>query len=210
MSYLPKVIFIDWNGTISHSRFWEHLEDPSHPNNSYFKPVTESLFVKHRSIISDWMLSKLTIEDICKLIAEDTNLDYEIILKEFIESCQNMKYISDELPDLIRKLQSKGIKCVIATDNMDSFDRFTVPSMNLTELFDGILNSYSLKSFKYNVVDKELPFFEEYLSDNNLKYSNVVLIDDSIDRAGFYEANGFKIINVNKDYTLIEVLKSFL
>lgn len=207
---MTKVIFIDWNGTISYSRFWEQLEDSTHPNHSYFKPLTESLFVKSRSIISEWMLAKLTTEDICKVIADDTGLDYQIILDELIESCKNMKFLSDELEGLIKQLQSKGIKCVIATDNMDTFDRWTIDAMDLRNIFDDILNSYKLGSFKYNSVENKLPFFNKYLSDNNLNYSDVVLIDDSVDKTGFYKTNGFKIINVNKDYTLIDALKSFL
>lgn len=206
----PKVIFIDWNGTISYSRFWEQLEDTSHPHHSYFQPLTESLFTKNKPIIADWMLAKFKAEDICKVIADDTKLNYHVIFDELMKSCRTMKFLSGELERLIRGLQSKQMKCVIATDNMDTFDRWTVESMNLRTLFDDILNSYSIGSFKYMVEDNSLPFFNKYLKDNYLNYSDVVLIDDSIDKTGFYQENGFRIINVNKDYTLIDALKSFL
>lgn len=28
-----KTVFIDWNGTLSDSKFWGHLEDKTHPKH---------------------------------------------------------------------------------------------------------------------------------------------------------------------------------
>ncbi len=74
-------------------------------------------------------------------------------------------------------------KCVIATDNMDTFTRFTVPALRLSEHFDGILNSFERGVLKQDIDEQNpdrIPFFDEYLREYNLQCEDVVLTDDCI------------------------------
>ncbi|MCR4323171.1 MAG: HAD family hydrolase, partial [Candidatus Azambacteria bacterium] len=122
-------------------------------------------------------------------------------------SCQNMSYAFDGLLKIIQDLRKSGIKCVIATDNMDTFRRWTIPGMNLKKYFDDFLISNELKNMKFDIDRKNniIPFFDSYLKENNLNYGDVALIDDCIDD-GFYGENGFDILQTNSPESLKMIL----
>ncbi len=83
---------------------------------------------------------------------------------------------------LINQLRATGTKVVLATDNMDSFVRWTIPALGLTNYFDDILDSFSLKALKRDFDEQgNSRFFSGYLSKNNLLPTDCVLIDDSPD-----------------------------
>lgn len=207
---MPKVIFIDWNKTLSNSRFWEQLENPEHKHNLIHEKIIKSLFVENKDLVNPWMQGKLTAEDICKIISENTGIEDEIIFEELAESARNMKFASEEIPDLIKKLRSKGIKVVIATDNMDTFIRFTVKSMNLEVLFDEILNSYELKAVKGDFKDGKSLFFDDFIKRNNLSYAETVLLDDSTSNSDPLTQLGMQTVQITSPEDLIYNLKKYL
>lgn len=209
MTQTPKAIFIDWNKTLSNSLFWEHLQDINHQNNKYLEKIEKSMFQNNRHLINPWMRGEHTSEDVAKILSEDSGVDQEIILKELAESCKQMKYVADEIPELINKIKAKGIKAVIATDNMDTFERFTIPAMKLEELFDDFLISHSLRLLKGDLQENSIPFFDEYLNKHNLTYRDTVLLDDCIDETGTYDKLGLKIIQITSPEKLINVLKEY-
>ena len=98
---------------------------------------------------------------------------------------------------------------VVATDNMDTFRRFTIPRMGLEKIFDDFLLSCELGCFKYDVSCLRLPFFDNYLKKKNLNYQEVVLIDDSLEKSGIFEKLGFKIEYVNKKNSLVDLLTKY-
>lgn len=209
MTQTPKAIFIDWNKTLSNSLFWEHLQDTNHPNNKHLEAIEKSMFQNNRHLINSWMRGEHTFEDVTKILSEDSGVNQEIILNELAESCRQMKYVSEEIPELINKIKDKGIKVVIATDNMDTFERFTIPAMKLEELFDDFLISHSLKLLKGDLQENSIPFFDEYLNKHNLTYQDTVLLDDCIDDTGTYDKLGLQIIQITSPEKLVDVLKEY-
>lgn len=193
-----KTIFIDWNGTISGSKFWWHLEDTNHPNNHLFSKIESTLFGELRPTLKPWMRGQMTTEEVLTQISEKAGLKYNVVLDEFIKSCKTMKLATDKLTDLVKKLQSSKTKVVIATDNMDSFIRWTVPAHKLDKMFDDILDSYSLKAMKGDFDEKgKNLFFAEYLKKHNIKPGESTLIDDSEDKDN-------KITDIGIEYRKIE------
>ena len=190
-----KVLFIDWNNTLSISRFWEQLESPTHALHHIRAPVAESLFSKQaplKHLLLPWMRVEYVTEQIVQRVADHTKIDYLTLLTEFILSCEHMRFVSEEVPDLITKIRNKGVKVVIATDNMDSFDRWTAPAMKIHKLFDEILNSHALKGVKTDKDSRgKSVFFDQFLQKHNLKFGESVLIDDSSN--GIEDINGFGI-----------------
>ncbi|MAG59732.1 hypothetical protein CMO96_03005 [Candidatus Woesebacteria bacterium] len=94
-----------------------------------------------------------------------------------------MKLVSEEIPTLVKKLRGKKVKVVIATDNMDSFTRWTAPALNLKPIFDEILSSHELKVTKSAFgKNGESLFFKDYFRKNNIKPQETVLIDDGEDK----------------------------
>ena len=67
---------------------------------------------------------------------------------------------------------------MIATDNYDVFDKWTVPALSLDNLFDDILNSYNLKALKPELeINDFSPFFSKYLKDHNV--NKALWLDDN-------------------------------
>ena len=155
------------------------------------------------------MRGEHTSENIVKILSEDSGVAQDIILNELAESCRQMKYVSEEIPELINKIKNKGIKVVIATDNMDTFERFTIPSMEIGNLFDDFLISCKLKVLKEDIQEDSIPFFDNYLNKYNLSYQDAVLLDDCIDTTGVYNKLGFQIIEITSSNKLIEILKEY-
>jgi len=209
MHNLPKVIFIDWNKTLSDSFFWWHLQNVMHPHNKHLEAIEKSMFQKNRHLINPWMRGEYTLEDIVKILSDDSGVSQDIILNELVESCRQMQYVSEEIPELINKIRNKGIKMVIATDNMDTFERFTVPSMRLKDIFDDFLISHSLRVLKGDVQENSIPFFDGYLNKNNLTYMETVLLDDCADYTGVYDRLGLQIIQIISPEKLVNVLKEY-
>lgn len=206
-----KVIFIDWNKTLSYSLFWEHLQDSSHPNHHQLPVIEKWLFVDNRDAINPWMRGELSVEDIVGKMSRDTNIDHDILLSELQRSCEEMRYCIDNLENIVEQIRANGIKVVIATDNMDTFSRFTVPAMRLDAIFDGILNSYTIGHLKDDEQpDNSIQFFDEYLAKHGWGYTDAILLDDSPDKNGKYRRLGFERVLIDSPMTLERELKRFV
>lgn len=202
-----KIVFIDWNRTLSYSLFWEHLNDGGHPNNKYHKDIVQWLFVDNKDLINPWMRGTITVDEIIRRMSEDTLIDRSLIHDELELSCKNMSLCSPDLENLIKDLRSQGITVVIATDNMDTFRKYTVPALKLNKLFDDILISSELGALKD---DKEpsnsIGFFDDYLSQKGLGYEDAVLLDDSPDSSGKYARLGFERVLIDSPTKLLSTL----
>lgn len=206
-----KVVFIDWNKTLSYSLFWEHLQDKNHPNHQHLPAIEKWLFVDNRNIIDPWMRGEFSAEDIVGKMSQDTGIDSNMILGELRRSCEEMRYCIDNLEDIIGRLQASGIKVVIATDNMDTFSRFTIPAMRLDAIFDGILSSYDIGCLKDDDhPDDSIPFFEEYLAKRGWNYADAILLDDSPDKRGKYKRLGFERVLIDSPKSLRVELERFV
>lgn len=203
-----KTIFFDWNKTLSNSLFWDNLRDPNHERHDWHKNIINFVFVENKSLINDWMVAKFDEKYIAKIISERFGYSEKLILEDLAESCRNMQLVSDEVLELINGLRKKGIKCAIATDNMDTFAKHTKPAMKLDKYFDDFLVSFDKRILKFDVTNDLIPFFDEYLKNNNLSYGDVVLIDDCVDKSGVYKKIGFDIIQISDSDDFIKKLRN--
>ncbi|NCC19802.1 hypothetical protein EOM33_01945 [Candidatus Saccharibacteria bacterium] len=207
---MKKVVFIDWSGTLSYSIFWEHLQDTRHPNHKHFPSIRKWLFTDNRDIINPWMRGDLSVDDVIGRMSQDVGINRVLIMDELRRSCEEMRFSVENLENIIVTIQKRGVKVVIATDNMDTFSRFTVPTMQLNKIFDEILNSYDIGHLK----DDELPtdsilFFDKYLKMNGWGYDDAVLLDNSPDKSGKYRRLGFERILIDSPETLKAELEKF-
>ena len=202
-----QTIFFDWNKTLSNSLFWEQLGNPEHERHGWNADISRYLFQENRHLISEWMKGMIDARQIAEKISSRYGYSSDILLEDLIESCRNMKFVSDEVLPLIQKLRGSGVQCVIATDNMDTFMKYTVPGMELERYFDGFLSSFDLKRFKYDTEAESIPFFDNYLQQYGLSYADVILIDDSPDTSGVYERLGFDILQIADDDDFVNKLR---
>lgn len=104
----PHCIFIDWHGTLSHSLFWEQLQDKNHLYAPY-SPLIQRWLAQNKDIIKHWMRGHYSSEEISVLIGKSVNIDPEIIMGELKESCEKMRFCSDEIPKLVYRIRSNTI-----------------------------------------------------------------------------------------------------
>ena len=205
-----KTIFFDWNKTLSNSLFWEQLSHAEHERHAWNGNISSYLFKENKHLVSDWMKGLIDAEGIVEKISAQYEYPVDILLEDLAESCRSMNLVSDEILPLVQMLRESGTKCVIATDNMDTFMRYTVPALELEKYFDDILVSFDKGLFKFDVKDGVTPFFDGYLTENNLSYRDVALIDDCFDKSGTYERRGFDILQVFSPDDFVEKLKQLI
>jgi len=207
-----KVIFFDWNLTLSMSRFWQQLEHIEHPHHDWHQRIIDVLFSK-KKMISQWMRGDIDVSEVVNYISNKTGYNKNNIKNYLIESCEQMQLVDSSILDLVKKLRSKGIFCVIATDNMDVFSLYTVPALKLDNYFDDIINSFDKKILKYDFVNNDssdISFFNDYLKNKDISYDQAVLIDDSPDESGLYKKNGFDIKLVKDKNDIISFLQKMI
>lgn len=199
-----KTIFLDWNGTISSSKFWGHLEKSNKKEDKLkFKKIEDSLFGNHRDMLKPWMTGEIKSEDIISVIAKDTKINFKTLYNDFMYSCIKMEFCSNDLLKLVSNFRKNGVKVVIATDNMDSFSRWTYPSLGLYNYFDGFLNSHDIKAMKGHSDEKGRSlFFREYLESAGLKPGESALIDDSEDKDNIISSFGVNYIKIEPNVGL--------
>ena len=130
-----RTLFLDFHGTICHDPFWRGLDSFS------FQRVQHSLFEANASLVNDWMRGKYTAEEITELVAKWTGLAFDHLWQAFVHDCKSM-HVDPEILAVIQSLKNR-YRIVLITDNMDSFDRFTVPTLGLNAVFDVIVNSFN-------------------------------------------------------------------
>ena len=203
-----QAVFIDWHLTLSKSVFWEHMTTA---NPERYESLRKSLFVSLRQHHAGWMRGAWTSEQIMALVAQNTKLSYDFVFAEFVRSCQIMQFIAPEVPGLVAELRRRGVSVVIATDNMDSFSRFTVPAMGLSEMFDDVLNSFNLKALKEDIdTSGRSLFFHDYLRLQDLAPEQCVLIDDCESTLEVAQRIGIGCRLVTAEHTLVHRLHDLL
>lgn len=160
-----KTLFVDFHGTICHDPFWRSLDSDG------FGRVQQTVFEADPFLVNDWMRGKYSSEQINELVAERTGLPYDRLWQTFVRDCKSMHIA----PDLLTQITAlrKAYSVILISDNMDCFDRFTVPALHLDTVFDGIVNSFSEGRLK---TDGGGANFMRHLTG---EISDAVLIDDS-------------------------------
>ncbi len=197
-----NILFIDFNGVISYKNFWFSLENKDNELSSYLDKIETYLFKNNIQIIKDWMIGKYTSEQIHYTLSKQIDIKYEKILQTFIEDCKKLD-ISNKILDKLSELRS-SYHCILITDNMDSFDRFTLPSNpQLTQSFDKIYNSFSFKRLK---ADNSGAWFKEIMREYHAEVGNCILIDDSNSNCKAFEALGGQSYRTKTEQEVLDVL----
>lgn len=187
-----NIVFIDFNGVISCDKFWKSLEDEEHELHKFKEGIETFLFRDNKPMLLDWMIGKYTSEDVHKMISDKLKMPYDAFFATFQEDCANID-ISEKILKEADKLK-RYYKVILATDNMDSFDRFSLPKNPLmTESFDEIDNSYNTKIFKTSDNGK---YFLRKIAEAGAVISNCILIDDSEKNCNMFRSLGGMAFNV--------------
>lgn len=193
-----SIIFIDWDGTLSTGRFWER-------SPALFEKAQKIFFQNNNHLVVEWMLGKKTSEDICQWLAQKTSVEYETFLNGLIESCEKMEML-EEAAETIACLKRDAF-VVLATDNMDCFNRFTAPAKRLNEIFDEVINSSFTGRMKN---DEDGRTFTEYARSKSIPPTRCYLIDDSRKTCDLFNAIGGTAFHVNGKEHAIGCLRGIM
>ena len=205
---MAKAILLDWDKTLCVSRFWEHWQQlyPVH-----HETVQQRLFKENRALVHDWMRGKYRSEDIAQFLSSHLHAQPKDILSELQESCRGMKLIAPKILDYVAVARTRGIWVAIATDNMDTFSRWTVPALNLRSHFDRIINSADIGALKKDLSPSgSLNFFQSFFNDFGLQPSDCVLIDDGHTLGGIVEQVGMQYRLVDDQHTALNHMRALL
>lgn len=170
---MKPALLIDFDGTLCHDRFWRSLDADSLEKIRIFE-------FGPTGTADAWMRGEYTSEDVNQRIAEEIGMPYEELWQIFVENCSTMQ-VSSQVLKKIEALRDR-YQTVLLTDNMDSFDLFTVPALKLDTYFDSIVNSYSEKKGKSDndgelmreVLERlEAPLKASFLLDNSASTCNL-------------------------------------
>jgi len=200
-----KVVFVDWDGTLSKSKFWGRWAGAPR-----YQRIQETLFRDGRSLVRDWMRGRISYEEILRYVEGKTGIPYNALEDELRYSSENMSYIDPSVIEQVQELRNNGVKVIIATDNMDTFQRWTVPALELDILFDAILTSNAQGALKTDFKsDGTSMFFSRYFLPGGVDPAETVLIDDSSDTK-VLEGTGMDFLHVTDDAPLTHHLASIL
>ena len=172
-----RVVFVDWAKTLSTSLFWQ--QRPGCRLSPADSARVESYVFSRAELTRQWMLETVAAEDVCTSAAGSLGLAVADLLADLEHSCRSMEFDDPASLDVLRAIREQGTRVVLATDNMDTFYRWTVPALHLRGIFDAILDSASLRALKGDLVRGQSPFFGPWLSDHGIVPSEAVLVDDS-------------------------------
>jgi FMN phosphatase YigB (HAD superfamily) len=172
-----RVVFVDWASTLSTSLFWQ--QSPGSRLSAADSARVESYVFGHPALVRQWMRGTVAAEDICTLAAGSLGLAAADLLADLELSCRGFEFYDPAAVDVLRAIRERGIKVVLATDNMDTLTRWTAPALRLGDMFDAILNSASLGALKNDLVDGQSPFFGPWLDSEQAAPSETVLVDNS-------------------------------
>jgi FMN phosphatase YigB (HAD superfamily) len=194
---MKPILFIDFDGTLCHDRFWRSLEP------TIQQKIQANLFGLKKELVRDWMLGKYTSEEINQMLAEELGSDYDTLWSTFVSDCERM-FVSQEVLDRIKILRSRYLT-VLITDNMDSLDRFTIPALGLDQYFDLIVNSHIEKALKNDENGKS---FQKVIEKYQSPISESILIDNSISSCEIFADLGGKSCLVTSEKALVNWLET--
>lgn len=179
------ILFVDFDGTICHDRFWRSLAPEMDAK------IQALLFGQDTARVRDWMLGKYSAEEINQFVADDINMPFETLWPLFVKECETM-HVDQSVLERLSALRS-AFTLILITGNMDSFSRFTVPALKLARYFDHISNSYDEGRHK---TDHAGQIFADYARKYQADISTSVLIDDSKNACEIFALLGGKSCHI--------------
>src|SRR3989344_5366772 len=88
---MKPILFIDFDGTLCHDRFWRSIDVSS------FEKIQNFLFGENKSMVNEWMRGAYSSEYINQLISKKLNIPFEEVWNIFVTDCESMNIPSDVL-----------------------------------------------------------------------------------------------------------------
>ncbi len=195
-----KAVFVDWFGTLSISRFFEHWSAPDHPRRREFDRLQAWWFdAASQPFLDEWLTGARTCEDFVGAMSALFGLPPAEVEAELMEGFRHWTLLEPETKPLLAALRQKGVRVVLATENVDACIRWAVPALDLGDGFDAILSSHELRALKHESDESGRSlFFGDYLRAQGIGPGETALIDDSAHLQAAIEAFGVRFLHAPK------------
>ena len=151
------------------------------------------------------MLGKRSSEEINDFVSKNTNISYDRLWKIFVKDCETM-CIDERIVENIKKL-SAFTNLFLVTDNMDCFNRYTLPNLKIKKFFKGIINSYDYGYLK----SEENGSLYKLISENyDINLAKTCLIDNSEENCNIFKNIGGNFHYVNEKNSFLKVSNDLL
>ncbi|HWL07062.1 MAG TPA: hypothetical protein VNQ76_01480 [Planctomicrobium sp.] len=161
-------LVVDYSGTLSFDLYFRSL------GQDFLAHVQELMFRDDKSVTDRWMAGTWTARDVAVWLSSHTGRNAVDIEIELRRGCACMS-LNASVMELVQDTRSKGLKSALVTINADVFTKVVVPTQNLHEFFDVIVNSADQRE-----IDKRQLWKHAFcLLGPEAGYSNSLLIDDS-------------------------------
>lgn len=184
MKQINTVLF-DFDGVICSDYFYFTLEDQ---HSRLYSDINEHIFHNdnYKKLINQWMRGALTYQKFNRVIAKKLGTKSSL-LDDALESSVRQMTMNEPLLEFSSQLRSIGIKTIIFTDNMDIFEKVTIPHHKLGDHFDDCFSSH-----KHNLLkkDQDWQLLDKVLTAHNTSYEETLLIDDSKSIGSIMEKRG--------------------
>ena len=178
-----ETVFWDFDGVWSKDRFYKSLVK-LHPKAHEF--IESCIFgSNNEGRVDKWMRAELTMDDINRLISQETGIDFVLLTVTFLADVSQMEIEMRHIP-IVEALKQNGVRVGMITNNMDVFDKVTRPRLNLDGLFNGAVTN----SFTHGKLKAEGLFDIAMKQVGQSNYTTALLIDDSSRARAAFEAKG--------------------
>lgn len=199
---VERLLFMDFNGVLSYQPYWHLLLDEKHPLHDYYLGIREFVFHGKERLLNGWLLGQYSSEDIHHKVSEVFGISYEEIFSAFREGCKKLD-VSTLILKALQPLR-KNFHCILRTDNVDSFRRFTLPeNPKLVSSFDEIHCSCDLGNLKKT---NGGAYFRDVVSEKRMEIENCVLIDDSERVCRVFRDLGGIVFQPNREDEVVKTL----
>ena len=195
-----KAVFVDWFGTLSESRFFEHWSAPNHPRRKAFDSLQAWWFdAASQPFLDEWLTGGRTCDHFVEAMSGLFVLSQAEVEAELMEGFRHWTLLEPETKPLLAALRQKGVRVVLATENVDACIRWAVPDLGLDDAFDAVLSSHELRALKHQTDESgRSRFFGDYLQAQRIGPGESVLIDDSAHLKTVVEAFGIRFLHAPK------------
>jgi FMN phosphatase YigB (HAD superfamily) len=206
LGLFPAVVFIDWFGTLSQTRFWESItESGRHPLASQMRFLVERLFVDEKELVTDWMRGELDDSEILGQLRMNLPRGYrsDFLERRLLEDCRKSS-VDSGMSELVAELRQQAY-VVIASDNMDCFWRSRPSVLNGSVAVDDLIVSSQVGALK---AEDPASFFAPSLERFGMSFRDAVLIDDCAKTCAIFEARGGTAFYFRGVSTLVEEINA--
>ncbi|MFH0928450.1 MAG: hypothetical protein V1821_03175 [bacterium] len=193
------LILIDWYRTLSEEIFWGDFV------STEILTAIQGEVIKDKTTIDAWMRGQISSEDICDKLSEKVPLGTAELLEKLRQSCELME-LDQEMAAVLAELSAR-FNIALVTDNMDCFDRWTVPKLKKLGCFSRIDVSSSVRRLKN---DDEGRTLLDVCSAFGAKPDEVILIDDSASTRTLFESMGGQTRTIRNPMDTKKVISDFL